>query len=472
MEWEKLLSEKRLGKKNAKGDSEDGRNPFERDFDRITFCSAFRRLQDKTQLFPLATTDFVRTRLTHSLEVSSVGRSLGTIIGKKLKEEAEKTGGKSDNFQPQGIGALVAATCLAHDIGNPPFGHAGEEAIQSFFKEYFKKKKNKETLKKCQLLDLKKFEGNAQGFRIITKLQWPGNKSGNKYRGLSLTCATLAAFLKYPTDSIHRIEKSKDISRKKHGFFYSDNESFHEVVEEVGMKNKTNGYFRHPLAFLMEAADDICYRIIDFEDGYRYKLIGYEKARELLHNLLEDKPVKSDKSAKKEDGCSYMTIKKHDDEIEHLRARAIGKLINEAADVFMENEDKILSGEFKEDIIGKIKSSSKLSEIHNETKKSVYNSPGVLEVEIVGFRIIPTLLEMFLDASHSACTKGGIKKATSESKKILFRFPQLLDRQDIEKGESCEYERILKVTDFVSGMTDSFAVSVYKKLTGISLPGM
>ena len=468
MDWNNLLSRKRLGIKSEdteKQDNEDKHPSFQRDFNRIIFSSAFRRLQDKTQVFPLATTDFVRTRLTHSLESSSVGRSLGSIAGNSLPEKYKLP----NDIQSSDLGTIVATACLAHDIGNPPLGHAGEEAIRSFFINNYKRK---EKLNENELADLEKFEGNAQGFRILTRLQYPENKGG-----LNLTYATLAAFLKYPTSSLDTLstedkDVSKEFSYKKHGFFNFDKEFFDEVVGEVGLvKRKNSEYARHPLAFLVEAADDICYRIVDFEDSYRFKLIDFDNVYSSLHAIAgcNDEFYSFKKLSK-----NLEDIKDKDRKIEYLRAKSIHVLIHKAVDVFIENIDKIMTGEFNSDLVSDIKNENiekALNAIEKESIKYAYHSLGVLDVEIVGFKVIPELLRIFLEASNDACEKGGIEKSSSVNKRILLRFPQLLNEQDVKKGIS-EYERILKVTDFISGMSDSFAVSVYKKLSGMSLPGM
>ncbi len=271
MNWEQLLSRKLLcDEKPVKQNLNDGRSPFQRDFDRIVFSSAFRRLQDKTQVFPLPESDFVHTRLTHSFEVSCVGRSLGTLIGSKIIQRHKELKEQYSHFH---LGEIVAAACLAHDIGNPPFGHSGEDAISEYFKNG-DGKQFKEKLTELQWNDLTKFEGNAQGFRLLTKLQNPKIKGG-----LRLTCATLAAFTKYPKESFtidNTNADGKSKLYKKFGFFQPEKELFSEVAGEVGLNKKLNKqkylwWERHPLAFLVEAADDICYRIMDLEDGYHLR---------------------------------------------------------------------------------------------------------------------------------------------------------------------------------------------------------
>ena len=328
MNWAQLLSLKRFGdtEKRPRIAQDETRLGFEVDFDRIIFSSAFRSLQDKTQVIPLSETDFVHTRLTHSLEVSVVGRTLGRRVGKVLLERHPslvKLGYTFNDF-----GAIVAAASVMHDIGNPPFGHSGEKAIGEYFKtgkgiQY----KNELTPKEYQ--DLVDFEGNANGLKILTE-----NREGI-YGGLRLSYATLGAFIKYPKESLPK-KPTSHIADKKYGCFQSEKESFLDIVEDLGLvkKSKTEdiSYHRHPLTFLVEAADDICYTIIDFEDGINLGLIEEEFALEYLIKLVKNSI----------DTAKYHSLKFKKDRISYLRALAIGSLINEAVDIFMENEDAIL----------------------------------------------------------------------------------------------------------------------------------
>ncbi|MES1189600.1 MAG: dGTP triphosphohydrolase [Steroidobacter sp.] len=376
MRWKKLLSPDRLGK--GKSSQTDVRSNYQRDFDRIVFCSAFRRLQDKTQVFPLAESDYVRTRLTHSIEVASVGRSLGALIGKLVMSRETL-----DDVETSDFGSIVAAACLAHDIGNPPFGHSGEKAISEWFlvsgRSYLR------GLTKQQRADLTKFEGNAQGFRIITRLQNSINKGG-----LQLTYATLGAFTKYPKASfvfgIDGKRKSRKISEKKFGFFSDDDASFSEVAKSLGLLQKKKGaWVRHPLAFLVEAADDICYRIVDFEDGYRLGRVTFEDAEKLLRKLaLSD-----------EGGMNSDIRIENKGQIELLRALAINNLIYQVKDVFEKNYEKILNGTFETDLISETESHQVLSEIAAASREKVYGTPSVLQIEAAGFGVLGGLLSLF-----------------------------------------------------------------------------
>ena len=451
MEWKKLLSKKLLG--HTTESSTDGRSQFQRDFDRIVFSSAFRRLQDKTQVFPLPESDYVHTRLTHSLEVSCVGRSLGNLVGKKILDKNKKL---KDEFTQFHFGEIVASACLAHDIGNPPFGHSGEDAIA----EYFRNGNGKEfesKLNSKQWTDLTKFEGNAQGFRIITKLQNPTIKGG-----LRLSCATLAAFTKYPKESL--LEKSsnskshKEKLYKKYGFFQSEKELFKEVAEETGLPkkeeyNKSLFWSRHPLAFLVEAADDICYRIMDLEDGFRLGLLSFKETEELLM------PLKGDAS------LNIYDERNENDKIGYLRAKAISELVKNLSDAFVENEKDILAGKLDKDLIALIKTADALEEIKKVSIDRIYSIRSVVEREAAGFEVLGGLLDTFIRAVNEFAED----KISPNNKTII----KLMPKQFLGKGGKPDndiYTRLLKITDLVSGMTDSYAVSLFRKIKGISLP--
>jgi len=453
MHWEKLLSPARLGKRDAEA-LQAQRSPFQRDYDRIVFSSAFRRLQDKTQVFPLASSDYVRTRLTHSLEAACVGRSLGTAIGAHIVKRHGPA-----HVHPSDIGAVVAAACLAHDIGNPPFGHSGEDAIQHWFASSPQARKLHPELKKTpgQFEDFARFEGNAQGFRILTRLQMPDNPGG-----LQLTCATLGAFAKYPVPS-HPVRDPKDrrASTKKFSFFTSESEFFAEAAERTGMLPRDNGWCRHPLAFVVEAADDICYRLVDFEDGVRLHLINYEEAAEAFAAVIGER--------KYLDAASRM--RGTEERVEFLRAVAVGKALEQVTAVFIAHEDAILAGEFDQPLIACAPVAEPLEAIVRRSRKTLYANPRGLEIEAAGFEVIGGLLDLFVEAVEELATREG------EGTKIAPRWRtllQLVPEPFIGPGNTPApdaYTRLLRMTDYVSGMTDSFAVGLYKKLRGISLPG-
>ena len=447
MEWEKLLTNKRLRQPKDRKPSED-RTYFQIDYDRIIFSSAFRRLQDKTQVFPLSGSDYVRTRLTHSLEVSCVARTLGMHAGIELCGRHQ-----FKNIHPSDLGTIAATAGLAHDLGNPPFGHSGEDAIRNWFRKSDVVREIKKNLSKEEIKDIENFEGNAQGFRLLTVLQMPENDGG-----MRLTYPTLAAFTKYPVDS--SLMKSNDfVSRRKFNFFQSEKHFFEEVAEATGLIRDGKNKFcwcRHPLAFLIEAADDICYHIIDFEDGYRLGIVSFEEIQEMF-SLIIDSAYILGKAKKYKDNHS---------KVEFLRAKAMQKLINEVKDCFLDNENKILAGRFEEELISVIPSAQHLKIIKDRSVEDVYSNSRVLEIEAAGFEVANGILDLFFESALD--TYKNNKKASSQSKKIM----QIIPNQYRPNETSTPYSIVLNILDYFSGMTDSFAVSLYKKIKGISLPGL
>ena len=441
MKWEQLLSLKRQGdtSKRLRIEQDDTRLGFEVDYDRIIFSSAFRSLQDKTQVIPLSKTDFVHTRLTHSLEVSVVGRSIGRLVGKKIIEKYPHLQ-TIHGFQMNDFGAIVAAAALAHDIGNPPFGHSGEKAIGEYF-SIGNGKQFKEQLTTKQWQDLIDFEGNANGFSVLTSSR-PGIEGS-----LRLSYATLGAFTKYPKESLPK-KPTSNIADKKYGFFQSDKDFFQEVAEELGMiSNKSRediGYERHPLAFLVEAADDICYTIIDFEDGINLGLVSEDFALEYLIKLVKNTI----------DTGKYQTLTTKEDRISYLRALAIGNLINDAVRVFLENEETILNGKFHFALMDKSQYKAQMDDIIKLSVKNIYQSKEVIEKELSGYQIINNLLDKFITAYNN----NHEGKATNYDKLLLKILPE---KHHIEK-ESL-YERLLHICHFVSMLTDSKAL-LFNKL--------
>ncbi|WP_291127971.1 deoxyguanosinetriphosphate triphosphohydrolase [Flavobacterium sp. UBA7682] len=443
MTWEQLLSLKRQGDtgKRLRIEQDDTRLGFEVDYDRIIFSSAFRSLQDKTQVIPLSKTDFVHTRLTHSLEVSVVGRSIGRLVGKKIIEKYPYLK-EIHGYHMNDFGAIVAAAALAHDIGNPPFGHSGEKAIGEYF-AIGKGQQYKDQLRPKQWQDLIDFEGNANGFSVLTSSR-PGIEGS-----LRLSYATLGAFTKYPKESLPK-KPTKNIADKKYGFFQSDVAFFKEVAEELGMiSNKTGadvGYERHPLAFLVEAADDICYTIIDFEDGINLGLVSEDYALEYLIKLVKDTI----------DAAKYQTLTTKEDRISYLRALAIGNLINDAVRVFVENEEAILKGEFHFALTDKSKYKAQMDDIIKLSVKNIYQSREVIEKELSGYQIINNLLDKFITAYNN--TYNG--NATNYDKLLMKILPE---KHHLEK-ESL-YERLLHICHFISMLTDGKAVQLNKIVT-------
>ena len=441
MKWEQLLSLKRQGdtSKRLRKEQDDTRLGFEVDYDRVIFSAAFRSLQDKTQVIPLSKTDFVHTRLTHSLEVSVVGRSLGRLVGKKILEKYPYLQ-EIHGYQANDFGAIVAAAALAHDIGNPPFGHSGEKAIGEYF-SIGNGQKFKEQLSEKEWQDLIDFEGNANGFSILTSSR-PGVEGG-----LRLTYATLGAFMKYPKESLPK-KPTTNIADKKYGFFQQDKSFFKEVAEELGLKkNKEDnsiGYERHPLAYLVEAADDICYTIIDFEDGINLGLVSEDYALEYLIKLVKDTI----------DTSKYNALTTKEDRISYLRALAIGSLINDAVAIFIENEELILKGAFPYALMEKSKYKAQMNDIIKLSVKNIYQSREVIEKEINGYQIINNLLDKFISAYNNEF-EG---RATNFDQLLLKVLPE---KHAIEKDTL--YERLLHICQFVSMLTDGNAL-IYSKM--------
>ncbi len=443
--WRRLLSARRPGAEEPAG-GEAYRTDFQRDYDRIVFSSAFRRLQDKTQVFPLAESDYVRTRLTHSIEASCVGRTLGTRVGETLVQRHDLGG-----ITPADVGAIVAAACLAHDIGNPPFGHTGEDAIRHWFATSALGHSLVAELDPQQREDFLRFEGNAQGFRVITRLQTPSNRGG-----LQLTAAVLGAFTKYPRRS-HITGPPAGVGTKKHGFFAAEEPWFAEVAEATGLEPVSDGVWqRHPLAWLVEAADDITYQIVDLEDGFRQGHVPFETARDLLLAVADDSRTRS-RLAGIGDGKG---------QIEYLRAKAINTLAGAAAERFLAHEEAIVAGGFETDLIGGIPQAEAFRAICVLSQRQIYTARPVVEVEAAGFEVLGGLLALYMEAVAEA---AGDHPST-RSRTLLHLIPdQFLGAGRLPDPDP--YTRLLQVTDYVGGMTDTYAVATFKKLRGISLPG-
>ncbi len=446
MNWEQLLSLKRYGdtNKRLRKEQNEMRLGFEVDYDRIIFSSEFRSLQDKTQVIPLSQTDFVHTRLTHSLEVSVVGRSLGRQVGLKVLEKYPHLK-EVHGYQANDFGAIVASAALAHDIGNPPFGHSGEKAIG----QYFSNGKGKLFAKKLtakQYQDLCDFEGNANGFKILTQ-----TRKGRE-GGLRLSYATLGAFTKYPKESLPK-KATAHIADKKYGFFQSEKEEFIDVAMELGLKTTRKGkdisFSRHPLAFLVEAADDICYTIIDFEDGINLGLIQEEFALEYLINLVRDSINTS----------KYNALTNTQDRVSYLRALAINTLINEAVTIFMAYEEDILNGNFTTALLDKSKYEAQINDILKLSVENIYQSKEVLDKEISGYEVITKLLETFITAVNNVYEGT----ATNYDKLIVKTIPRTID---IDNDQI--YNRLLNICHYVALLSDSKAVLTYKKIRGFN----
>lgn len=450
MQWHRLLSDKRLGKfqVTAQATAEHDRTAFQKDVDRIIFSSAFRRLQDKTQVFPLAQNDYVRTRLTHSLEVSSVGRSLGTLVGKHIT-----TGYHLTHVTPEDFGSIVAAACLAHDIGNPSFGHFGEEAIRDFFSERPIGRTICDQVNDNERQDLCHFEGNAQGFRILTRLQSPDVPGG-----MQLTHTTLGAFTKYPCTQ--QYVNSQRIANKKNGLLQADLPYYKEIAAHLGlMPYADNAWARHPLVYLMEAADDICYAIIDIEDAYQVKQVDFHTAYQLLYPLAQQLNIER-----------LPKMQSNSDKLSYLRAKAIGSLVQQVVTTFIQKEKSLLAGNYHNALSDEIPSAKALATLTQYAADNIYNCSAVVQTEIAGYHILGDLLDMFCTAAEDVAATQQKKQSHSKaySEMLINLLPTRFIGNNRQFEHSC-YERTLKIIDYVSGMTDSYAVSLYQQLKGITL---
>ncbi|MGB5981381.1 MAG: dNTP triphosphohydrolase [Nonlabens sp.] len=441
MNWEQLLSLKRYGDtvERPRAQQDELRLGFDVDYDRVIFSPYFRSLQDKTQVIPLSQTGFVHTRLTHSLEVSVVGRSLGRMAGKRLLNKYPSLVEKG--YKLQDFGAIVAAGALAHDIGNPPFGHSGEKAIGSFFSSP-RGSLLLGSLSRKQQHDLLSFEGNANGYRLLN-LSSPGTAGG-----LRLSYATLGAFIKYPKESLP-IRPTRHISQKKFGIFQSDVKHFKDVAADMGLENSSNtgeAYNRHPLTYLVEAADDICYTIIDFEDGINLGWISEDHALEQLLNLVRD-TMRTE---------IYTSLSSTSERLSYLRSLAINTLINDCVDIFMENEDAILEGTFSTSLIDKSQFKPQIEDILGITVSQVYRSQEVLDKEIGGYKIIQDILEAVVNASLNDLN------GTASS------YDQLILRScyDLRTTGTTIYERLLESCGYVASLTDSRSLKLFHILNG------
>ena len=452
MNWHQLISADRLGRSKP-SHREPARSGFQRDSDRIIFSSAFRRLQDKTQVFPLAENDFARTRLTHSLEVASVGRSLGTRVGAGI---CDRNGLRSEGLHESDFGAIVHAAALGHDLGNPPFGHSGEDAIQHWFtSDSPHALAARRGLSAAETADIGRYEGNAQGFRILTRLQMPDNNGG-----LQLTCAMLGAFTKYPHASLTGQPGSiahEGASLKKFGYFQSEREHFAEVAQHCGLIQRTpECWARHPLAFLVEAADDICYRLVDFEDGARLGHLSYAEVRDAFLAILP--------ATKHPKNLAGMTSEKA--AIEMLRAMAIGECLSQCTALFLDHESDLLAGKFDTPLTDVIPAACALGEIQKVSREIIYATKRGVEIEIAGYEVLGGLLDVFMSAVNDIAAHGD--KASNRSRKLASQLPPECVSAARKTGP---YLRLMPMLDFVSGMTDSYAVALYRRVKGIALPG-
>ena len=455
MKWEKLISNKRLGQEDRHPERHDDRSEFKRDYDRLIFSAPFRRMQNKTQVFPLPGSIFVHNRLTHSLDVASVGQSLGTDVARAILKKRPEL---AETLFPE-IGTIVAAACLAHDMGNPPFGHSGETAIQTFFTEgkgsYLKKR-----VSPSFWSDITHFEGNANAFRILTH-RFKGRRPG----GFAMTYSTLASIVKYPYAS-----SLADGKKQKFGFFTTEADYFQKIAEELELPSvpriegssepvlpgfETDVCFRrHPLVYLVEAADDICYEIMDIEDAHKLKLISFDDTRRLLLGFLPQEMQKDIDKRLKEEGVADRS-----EQVAYFRACVIGVLEKACVDAFVANEESILAGTFAGSLTGNMpeRECKAYRRCVKFSHENIYVSKPVLDVEFGGFKIMDTLLDVMIEA------------VVNPSRYYSQRLMGVVSSQYDINSPDLE-TRIMAVIDYISGMTDVYALDFYQKITGLSLP--
>lgn len=441
MNWKQLLSAKRFGMEEFHAERQENRSEFQRDYDRLVFSAPFRRLQNKTQVFPLPGSIFVHNRLTHSLEVSCVGRSLGNDVARALLAKHPEL---HDSFLSE-IGSILSAACLAHDLGNPPFGHSGEKAIATFFSQG-KGASLQAQLTPAEWADLTHFEGNANAFRLLTH-QFEGRRQG----GFALTYSTLASIVKYPFSSMLAGEKPK------FGFFVSEEAGFQQIATELGLIQLTEQplkYVRHPLVYLVEAADDICYQLMDLEDAHKLKILTNEEVKALLLGYFDEK-----RQRKMEE--TFAIVSDVNEQIAYLRSSVIGLLIKECTRLFVEHEEELLAGCFSGTLIERMadRPAAAYRRCTEVSVAKIYRSREVLDVELAGFRVISTLLELMIGAV--------VSPENAYSKLLINRVSGQYNIQSPKLSE-----RVQAVLDYISGMTDVFALDLYRKINGNTLPAV
>ena len=441
MNWKQLLSTRRYGKEvdSKEVDLEIIRTQFQRDYDRLIFSSAFRRLQNKTQVFPLPGSVFVHNRLTHSLEVASIGRSLGNIVARRIAPEVEP------EIRPliDELGTIVSVAGLAHDLGNPPFGHSGESAISNFFENGDGRSLQSE-MTEAEWADLTNFEGNANLLRLLTH-QFKGRRAG----GMSLTYACLAAMIKYPFASTERTKKGK------YGFFQSERDAFLSIAEETGLAclDSARGiYARSPLAYLMEAADDIAYMIMDIEDAHKLGILSFDETRERLSSFFDGENLQ--KFRQKLDNVKDV-VTDSNELVAFLRAMSINHLTQRTSEVFLDHRSEIMNGIFSGSLVKNLpeKIETEYEESSDMSVRKIYNNRSVVKVEITGYNVLKTLVEEFLQAI--------LEPNTNYSRKLLQLIPE-----QYKTDNHSTYDKCRSILDFVSGMTDLYAMDLYKLIRG------
>lgn len=444
MDWASLIRSERFGQEDEETGEMRGRTDFQRDYDRLIFSAPFRRLQNKTQVFPLPGRIFVHNRLTHTLEVSCVGRSFGNSIGRALKAREPEL-----PFDFSDLGTIVSAACLAHDMGNPPFGHAGERAIHAYFTEGAGTRwREPLEAEGGRWEDFVQYDGNANGLRLLTHT-FCGRRPG----GYGLTYATIGSFIKYPYTSVEGGESGK------FGCFMSEEETLRRVADRLGLLDLSGNaalphYARHPLVYLVEAADDICYQIMDLEDAYKLKILSKVECTRLLEGFLSD--VELDRARREME-----RISDDNEQIAYLRGKVVNRLTLSSIDTFLAYEEEILGGRMEGSLIKALE--PELRDAYSEARRvafeRIYYASEVLDIELAGFRIFEALLDRLIEAQ--------LHPEKAYSRLWFNRIPSQYDM-----STPTLYGKIQSALDYISGMTDVYALDLYRKFTGMSLPAI
>lgn len=454
MNWQNCISDHRTGSSNST--KRDQRSTYQRDYDRLIFSSAFRRLQGKTQVFPLPGNTFVHNRLTHSLETSAVGRSLGDNVGHYIASHHPDLPAETKEFYQYHLKTVIASACLAHDLGNPAFGHSGEAAISNYFEKYadtiIDGKRLVDHVSAEEWQDLTQFEGNANAIRILSR-QYAGKSKG----GLRLTYTTLASLLKYPcaSDEVDRSYKH----RKKYGFFRSDISTYEEIAQATNMLKDDGAehcYFRHPFVYLTEAADDICYLVIDLEDAHRIGIVDRAQVEQSLISIVAE--VTDADNA--DNILQYArSIADNNESVSYLRAMTIGALVGRSTQVFIDNSEAILQGQYTSTIMDDIEDiAPSIKALKNLSVEKIYNHPPVVEIEIAGYNVMSELLQMYIPAVLA-------DKPNTLQKKVISLLPNQFNMSQADTS----YEKIMLILDHISAMTDGYATELYRKVKGIEI---
>jgi len=456
MRFDHLFSEKRVGSEKTISGTRSG---FQRDFDRLIFSSGFRRLQNKTQVFPLPGTAFVHNRLTHSLEVASVGRSLGKLVGESIARQFQPGDELACEFYKYELPNVIAAACLAHDIGNPAFGHSGEKAISAYFIDNASVEIDGRPLRayynEREWADLTAFEGNANAIRVLTH-QFKGKFRG----GYGLTYTTIASLLKYPCEAIAVNKHWRH--RKKYGFFQSEQETVLTIMQELGMQEESTDplvYKRHPFVYLVEAADDICYNIVDMEDAQRLGILSKQEVEDAFFDVL--KKVNRPGEDISKSFRYYSELQDINEAIAFLRAKVINALTEQAAQTFLDNQEAILAGRYNQTLLGAIEEDTQaLANVEDISVRRIYNHDTVVQVEIAGYNVMSELLDLFVPAILHSTPNGRQQKVLQL---VPFQFTEF-------KESSSGYHKTMNALDLISGMTDEYATELYRRVKGIDIP--